>query len=66
MTCALSPEIPSSTDSREKSLSTGLAERWGKTNIGCNFRGIKNGKQKNDYLYNGYDHQEGAPRRLAA
>lgn len=30
----------------------------GKTNIGCIFRGIKDGKEKNYYLYNICDHQE--------
>jgi len=30
----------------------------GKTNIGCIFRGKKNGKEKNYYLYNICDHQE--------
>ncbi|HOJ47917.1 MAG TPA: saccharopine dehydrogenase family protein [Bacillota bacterium] len=30
----------------------------GKTNIGCIFRGIKDGKEKNYYLYNVCDHQE--------
>lgn len=30
----------------------------GKTNIGCIFRGIKDGKPKNYYLYNVCDHQE--------
>ena len=30
----------------------------GKTNIGCNFRGKKDGKEKNFYLYNICDHQE--------
>ena len=30
----------------------------GKTNIGCIFRGIKDGKPKNYYLYNICDHQE--------
>ena len=31
----------------------------GKTNIGCIFRGIKDGKEKTYYLYNICDHQEG-------
>ncbi len=30
----------------------------GKTNIGCIFRGVKDGKEKNYYLYNICDHQE--------
>ncbi len=30
----------------------------GKTNIGCIFRGIKDGKEKHYYLYNVCDHQE--------
>jgi saccharopine dehydrogenase (NAD+, L-lysine forming) len=30
----------------------------GKTNIGCIFQGIKDGKEKNYYLYNVCDHQE--------
>ena len=30
----------------------------GKTNIGCIFRGIKDGKEKDYYLYNVCDHQE--------
>lgn len=30
----------------------------GKTNIGCIFKGIKDGKEKNYYLYNICDHQE--------
>jgi saccharopine dehydrogenase (NAD+, L-lysine-forming) len=30
----------------------------GKTNIGCIFRGIKDGKEKNIYIYNVCDHQE--------
>ena len=30
----------------------------GKTNIGCIFRGKKDGKEKNYYLYNICDHQE--------
>lgn len=30
----------------------------GKTNIGCIFRGIKDGREKNYYLYNVCDHQE--------
>ena len=30
----------------------------GKTNIGCKFRGIKDGKEKTYYLYNICDHQE--------
>ena len=30
----------------------------GKTNIGCIFRGVKDGKQKDYYLYNICDHQE--------
>ena len=30
----------------------------GKTNIGCIFKGIKDGKEKTYYLYNVCDHQE--------
>ena len=30
----------------------------GKTNIGCIFRGKKDGKEKNIYIYNVCDHQE--------
>lgn len=30
----------------------------GKTNIGCIFKGLKDGKEKNYYLYNVCDHQE--------
>lgn len=30
----------------------------GKTNIGCIFKGVKNGQEKNYYLYNVCDHQE--------
>ena len=30
----------------------------GKTNIGCIFRGIKDGKEKTYYVYNVCDHQE--------
>jgi saccharopine dehydrogenase (NAD+, L-lysine-forming) len=30
----------------------------GKTNIGCIFKGIKDGKEKDYYLYNVCDHQE--------
>ena len=30
----------------------------GKTNIGCIFRGIKDGKERNIYIYNVCDHQE--------
>ena len=30
----------------------------GKTNIGCIFRGVKDGKDKTYYLYNVCDHQE--------
>ena len=34
------------------------ARTVGKTNIGCIFKGIKNGKEKNIYIYNICDHQE--------
>ncbi len=34
------------------------ARTVGKTNIGCIFKGIKNGKEKSIYIYNICDHQE--------
>ncbi len=34
------------------------ARTVGKTNIGCIFKGIKNGKEKHIYIYNICDHQE--------